>query len=310
MPSMGRSIEAQSSPSTSQQNNIPETLKTRREVLQDVVQGWVQQTRSRFQEIDGIDLYSSGVEQGDDKKISRRGAIIWAGKRTGEAIMLGVVITAAPELLKPDPIYRQLEVHKESSEEFEKTGELQVRRFASEIMQTSKVISENTTEFFKVQALTGAFLANMGIAAVLKDRSNLAARIAGVICFNSGALVDGLSTLASTRYMQDPRFVEYGFDGLVYENSLVIPSNPTQGDIYKAHTLRTLVMTPISFIAYPLGRIYLGMSPAIGNHNLKLAHTIKTGLDFGDQVKGLIANGAGEEEVRNYLRSEAKVSNT
>jgi hypothetical protein len=239
-----------------------------------------------------------------DKVLTRREMLGWLGKRTLEtALFVGSVNVVG--LIAGDALSQKRDQAQAQSEKAIEAGNsLQVKYFAGEIYSSSKEITGSLPQPFILEEMTGAFLGNAVISYLFKGRSETFNKYVGMFCANGGRLVDIVSTEMFAKYMADPRFKEYGLDAYSAEQSPVLPNNPTPDDVERVNFIIQPIISIIGYVSPYVGRIYLGMSPVIAHNNIYGAHVIKTSLDLGDKVKGLISKGIGADGINEFLRGE------
>ena len=189
----------------------------------------------------------------------------------------------------------------ETAGQFEEDNSLKVKYFAQEIIDAGSRISSQTELADVVAILTGWLAGDVLGSYLLKNKSDLANRVVGSVGMTGGKVLDLISTYIAVKQTSDPRFTEYGLNHHLYEGNPFLPPNPSRRDLLLFASWQTPVSSLAGFATPFLGRGYLGASPFIASHNIKIAHLVITSMNLGDEVKAFIERGEDEGLIREFL---------
>jgi len=237
-------------------------------------------------------------------QLNRREMLKWLGRRGIEtgAFFVGINIASA---IKDNLRNPQVKVaHDQTNQAIESEQGLRVKSFAEEIIATGGAIVDYNGAQNVAELLVGFFGGNTIIAYMLKNQSSFINRAAGSISVIPARLIDSLSTIAATKYIQDPRFQEYGFGDYLGEQNSLAPNNISSEDVFNLNVITNPLLLAVGWIAPPLGRGYLGASPLVAKNNFQFASLVEKSLELGDGVKTLLEDGKTSQDVSVFLQQE------
>ena len=134
-----------------------------------------------------------------------------------------------------------------------------------------------------------------------QNRGRLAA--ASIGCMTVNRLCDDYSTLDFITLMEDPRFIEYGFNQYFAETNKRLGYRPGRYDLISKRTLfEDLGMICISVLVPPVGIAFGFSAPVIYANNTSISNTIAIGYRIGDQVKEKIKESWADQQIKEYIR--------
>jgi len=196
-------------------------------------------------------------------QLNRREMLKWLGKRGLEtgAFFAGINIAFAIRDISQNP--KTEKTYAQDTQAVESGHATQVKYFAGDILNTSQEIIGYQPDQNVIESLIGFFGGNTLIGYILKNQSSLINRAVGSISVVPARLLDSLSTIAATRYIQDPRFQEYGFGDYIGERNGVFPDAISSADVFNLNLITNPILLAGGWIAPPLGRGYLGASTLV-----------------------------------------------
>jgi len=244
------------------------------------------------------------IQERQPDRFNRREMLKWLGGRGIEtgAFFVGINIASA---IKDNSRNPQLKAAQDQANQAIESGQgLQVKDFAGEIIATSGAIVDYSGGQNVAELLVGFFGGNTLIAYILKNQSTLINRVVSSVSVVPARLIDSLSTIAAAKYIQDPRFQEYGFGDYISDQNPLTPNNISFEDILKLNVISDPLLSAVSWIAIPFGRGYLGASPLLAKNNFQIASLVGKSLDLGDRIKTLIRDGKTSQDVNSFLQQE------
>ncbi len=190
---------------------------------------------------------------------------------------------------------------------------LEVKHFARDILITVSKTDDPNPITTLGGALAGFWAGDAIGGYLLRNSTDLIKRRAILGSLTVARVLDVTSTCIGVSKTDDPRFTEYGFNHYFRENTPLRSPNPSVGEVASIGLVETLalLLATYKFRFFDHNwRGYAGASPFIAANNTTTNLLIPKCLDLGDQIKILLNNGAGKEEVYDYLSNILPKSST
>lgn len=251
----------------------------------------------------GIEGNPESLPVPSSEKFDRRGFFKFTGLRVAETgFLLGVNVKAFIDL-REKMTQRQENLADQVASDNEQGLSLQTHHFAEKIMYIANQDTTGKDENVLLGAIAGGFLGNFGMGWMTKERSERVRRGVGLASGVGANVADSLSTIAFAKYMEDPRFFEYGFSNFVGEINSELTEHPTRERVVDFSVKSFPVRALLYAIIPGFGRTYIGAVPFIVRNNTEAAHMLKRSFELGDIVQRHIDEGRSQEDIEEYLNS-------